>query len=402
MTPKRIINIILLISILVLILVLFSKVHITFANPVEVKVSWDADNENDNCNDVCVSYGAPRADGYALPADASTYLVFTDKEFVEKDCSFALVNTFKRSTLAVGQPVYTDRDYTITEIPPEFDGYNAIILPNDQRAATDATDYLEFAVPSYSTVYVAFDSRFTELPNWLRKFTKLNKAIKTSLHDTRSAQLDIYALKYKDCFIAWQNIKFYVRDEGAEHDFANPIHTLSQSYVDGLSTPTDTIVTVECENFVVTNKYFVLRSGAMVGTEEIQSEDSDEVQFICDMTRPEKTLLSVNQTPTDYVFVWTDTGERTWRYQLQYSYRDPATNRGGYKVLRTIDAPALTVSVPIDEIQNLLVDNETMWLTMVSITKAMIYSRWTDEDVRIDRYVPVTIQPVRNIKIITE
>lgn len=388
---------ILVIGLLVL-FIFFFNVNISFANEMEIKVSWDANDRTKSCNDVCVSYGAPRAEGFAISTtDVSSYIVFTDKEFVEADCSFPLVNTFKRSTLAVGQPVYTDRDYTITEIPSEFAGFNAIITPNDERAATDVTDFLKFSVPSNSTVYIAWDSRYTTLPNWMAKFTNVNKSLKTS--NSNQPQMNIYALKYKDCFIDWQNIKFYVSD--TSKSYGDPFYTLSQSYENDLSTPTNTTVKIECENFVITDKYLMLRSGAMVGEVEVQSEDSDEVIFSCDMTRPDKTLLSVNKTATDYVFVWTDTGERTWRYQLQYSYRDPETDRGGYVVLRTIDAPALTVSVPIDEIQNLLTDNETMWLTMVSITKPMIYSRWTDEDVRIDRYVPLTIQPVKNITIIS-
>jgi hypothetical protein len=107
----------------------------------------------------------------------------------------------------------------------------------------------------------------------------------------------------------------------------------------------------------------------------------------------------MNQTATDYVFTWTDTGARTWRYQLQYSFRDPAVNRGGYTVIRTIDAPDLTVAIPIEEIQALMLSQSSMWLTMVSITKEMIYSRWTDQDVQIEKIVPVTIPPVKNIRI---
>lgn len=211
--------------------------------------------------------------------------------------------------------------------------------------------------------------------------------------------------------IPWQRLKVFDRvDPDGTYDYENPIATLETTYdPNGYSKPVEQPIEVEYENFVVSTKQFIMRSCADVADDdgnnvEICSEDSDETEnssFEYDMTRPDKTLLSVNKTATDYVFVWTDTGERTWRYQLQYSYRDPDTNRGGYTVLRTIDAPNLTVSVPIDEIQGLLTENSTMWLTMVSITKEMIYSRWTDEDVRIDRHVPLTIQPVKNITIIS-
>jgi hypothetical protein len=140
----------------------------------------------------------------------------------------------------------------------------------------------------------------------------------------------------------------------------------------------------------------------MISTEKVCGEDSDEVFFEYDMTRPPKTLLSVNKTATDYVFVWTDTGERTKKYQLQYSFRDPAVNRGGYTVLRTVDAPALTVSVPISELWPPEETNEKMWLTMVSITKEMIYSRWTEEDVALDNAnIKPVVKPVQGIVIIS-
>jgi len=366
------------------------------ANPVDVKISWDPNDKTEACNDVCVSYGGPRATGFVLSTeDASSYIIFTDKEFIVADCSFDFVNTFNRSKLAVGQSVYTDRDYTITEIPPEFNGYNAIILPNDERKSIKETDFVKFSVHSQSTVYVAWDSRYTTLPNWMSGFTNVNKNLKTS--NSNQPQMNIYAKKYQQCFLDWQNIKFYVSD--TSKSYGEPFFTLSQSYENNLSTPTQTVVNIECENFVVTNKYFMLRSGAMVGNVEVQSEDSDEVVFSCDMTRPDKTLLSVNKTATDYVFNWTDTGDRTWRYQLQYSFRDPSVDRGGYVVMRTIDAPELSVSVPIKEVQDLLIDHPTIWLTMVSITKGMIYSRWTDQDVEIGKAV-LEIFPVKNLKVL--
>lgn len=202
----------------------------------------------------------------------------------------------------------------------------------------------------------------------------------------------------------WEKLKVFSRvDPDGVYDYENPVVTLETTYdPNGYSKPVSKKIAVEYENFVVSKKQFIMRSCAVVDGAEKCSEDSDETEnssFTVDMTRPPKTVLSVNKTATDYVFVWTDTGERTWRYQLQYSYRDPAVNRGGYVVLRTVDAPELTALVPINEIQDLLVENSTMWLTMVSITKPMIYSRWTEEDVRIDRHVPVTLQPVMNIKI---
>ena len=394
---KRVFYIIALILFLILCALVAARTTVVFANPVEVKVSWDPNDENENCQDACVSYGGPRAEGYSLPADASNYIIFTDKEFLEADCSFPFVNTFKRSTLAVGNAVYTDRDYTFTEVPAEFSGFKMIMTPNDNRADTSETGFIDFSVPSDSTVYVAFDSRYTALPNWLRKFTKLNKVIKTSL--TTQTQMDLYALKYRRCFIKWQSIEFFTRLEGGEYNREAPLTVLSQSYVDGKSTPTETVLNIEYENFVVSKQYLMLKACAMVSTEKICSDDSDEVPFEYDMTRPPRTVLSMNRTSTDYEFVWTDTGARTKKYQLQYSFRDPAVNRGGYSVIRTVDAPALSVSIPAEEIQGLMGDNEKMWLTMVSITKEMIYSRWTEVDVEITSAAVVEIPTVKNIRV---
>lgn len=202
----------------------------------------------------------------------------------------------------------------------------------------------------------------------------------------------------------WEKLQVFGRDlPDGVYDYGNPIIELETTYdPNGYSKPIEEAIEVEYENFVVSKKQFIMRSCAMIDGVLECSEDSEETEqssYEADMTRPPKTVLTMNQTGTDYVFSWSDTGERTYRYNLQYSYRDPATNRGGYVVLRTIDSPSTTVSVPIEEIQGLLTDNPKMWLTMVSITKHMIYSRWTDQDVEIQKQAPIVIPSVQNFSV---
>lgn len=201
----------------------------------------------------------------------------------------------------------------------------------------------------------------------------------------------------------WERINFYERGEGEDYDFDNPFLVFDQEYgPNGYSKPIRVSHPIEYENFVVSKKYFVLRSGAGAGDEAIESEDSEEASLETDMTRPPRTVLSVVKESGVYNFSWTDTGERTYRYQLQYSFRDPTVNRGGYVVLRTIDAPGLTTGVQESEIQELLGDNPSMWLTMVSITKPLIYSRWTEVDVQIQAAMPAEVKPVVGLSVRAE
>jgi hypothetical protein len=74
-----------------------------------------------------------------------------------------------------------------------------IATPNDDRNRTDASGYLKFEMPYTGTVYVAYDSRASSLPNWLRSFTYTGNNINTSL--STQPYLKVYSKPFKvgDC-----------------------------------------------------------------------------------------------------------------------------------------------------------------------------------------------------------
>ncbi len=94
---------------------------------------------------------------------------------------------------------YTDRDYTLTSVPSEYIGMDAILTPNDRRNAIDTTDYLTFTMPIDGTVYVAFDSRASSLPDWMSGFSDTGNRIYTSL--SSQPYLKVYSRSYNtgDC-----------------------------------------------------------------------------------------------------------------------------------------------------------------------------------------------------------
>ena len=95
------------------------------------------------------------------------------------DC--ALDPRFAQAALASGMTYYTDRDYALTAVPAAYSGMAAITTPNDDRNLTTPAGYLNFEMPFDGTVYVAYDSRATGLPDWMNGFSYTGETIETSL-----------------------------------------------------------------------------------------------------------------------------------------------------------------------------------------------------------------------------
>ena len=89
---------------------------------------------------------------------------------------------------------YTDRNYTLTSVPSNYIGMDAILTPNDERNYTDATDYLTFTMPDNGMVYVAYDARANALPTWMSGFSSTGDRIYTSL--STQPYLNVYSRSY--------------------------------------------------------------------------------------------------------------------------------------------------------------------------------------------------------------
>ena len=75
---------------------------------------------------------------------------------------------FQETTISNGIEYYTDRSYTIQGGLPDFMvGRSLIKTPNDERLNNASSGYMRFSNPVDWWVYVLFDSRAANLPDWL-------------------------------------------------------------------------------------------------------------------------------------------------------------------------------------------------------------------------------------------
>ena len=101
---------------------------------------------------------------------------------------------FGQTNLAVGMEYYSDRNYKLTAVPSPYLGMETITTPNEDRDLATPTGYLNFEMPFDGMVYVAYDSRATNLPNWMNDFIDTGDRIYTSL-DTQP-YLKVYSRSY--------------------------------------------------------------------------------------------------------------------------------------------------------------------------------------------------------------
>jgi hypothetical protein len=121
--------------------------------------------------------------------------VFYPADDTDSSDSGVLASKFAETTLTSGIEYYTDRSYQLTSVASFYDDMEAIITPNDDRNRTDASGYLTFTMPYDGTVYVAYDSRATSLPNWMNGFIDTGDVIETSL--STQPYLNIYSRAYE-------------------------------------------------------------------------------------------------------------------------------------------------------------------------------------------------------------
>ncbi len=108
------------------------------------------------------------------------------------DCP--LDSRFEKTTFAEGIKYYTDRDYVLIVVPSQYLGLATIKTPNDEKNATDTSDYLTFNMPSDGTVYVGYDHRATSRPDWMSGFTDTGDDI--TISDTLQGYFNVYSKTY--------------------------------------------------------------------------------------------------------------------------------------------------------------------------------------------------------------
>jgi hypothetical protein len=124
----------------------------------------------------CVNLGANKAAGFS--GSGSNYMVFygtgdgssTNPLPPSSPSTCTLNAKFQETTLNNGIEYYTDRSYTIQGGLPDFMvGRSLIKTPNDERLNNASSGYMGFSNPVDWYVYVLFDSRAANLPDWIDK-----------------------------------------------------------------------------------------------------------------------------------------------------------------------------------------------------------------------------------------
>ena len=102
-------------------------------------------------------------------------------------------DNYELAYLNVGDEYYVDRTYTINSIPEEMNGYLWIKTANDDRDKKDE-NFFSFQLSEATKIYVAYDSRGLNYPNWLvNDFYRVGKYVGVSEYANK---LDLWV---KDC-----------------------------------------------------------------------------------------------------------------------------------------------------------------------------------------------------------
>lgn len=97
-------------------------------------------------------------------------------------------NTISQLQLATGKAsrlqaattaalVYSDRDFTYTQLPREVAAGLAVATANDDKFAPAEAPYLRFRLDRPAMVYVAYDQRYRQRPAWLKGFQPTNATV---------------------------------------------------------------------------------------------------------------------------------------------------------------------------------------------------------------------------------
>nr|WP_237488004.1 kelch repeat-containing protein [Hufsiella arboris] len=100
---------------------------------------------------------------------------------------------YRIGTLAAGITYYTDRTYKITSVPSSLTGVPFLLTANDDKS-NNSSSLLSFNLTKEATVFVAYDSRATVLPNWLNSWEKLPDKI--SVDDPKLVSFNLYGKKF--------------------------------------------------------------------------------------------------------------------------------------------------------------------------------------------------------------
>jgi len=143
-----------------------------------VQLTTSAHEENKTYT-LTVNKVRDRSDHRNEIAPNSSFIYSLESE-TEERVAYLNKESYQLAYLNVGDAYYIDRDYTITSIPDVMSEFMWISTANDDRGNKEE-GFLSFKLNETSKVYVAYDSRATNYPNWLiRDFHRIGKSIGVS------------------------------------------------------------------------------------------------------------------------------------------------------------------------------------------------------------------------------
>jgi hypothetical protein len=162
--------------------------------------------------DTVVEVKATPAEGYEFKQWSGDLSGIINPESITMDSNKTVTATFNELSclplhtrfddsepLSPGTTYYTDRSYTLTSVPEQYDGLYMIRTPYIESNRTDASDYLTFEMPQDGVVYVAIDRRVTDPPDWMDGFDNTGDRIDTSLRGQKYLKVHSHEFSAGDC-----------------------------------------------------------------------------------------------------------------------------------------------------------------------------------------------------------
>jgi hypothetical protein len=111
----------------------------------------------------------------------------------DNDVAIIIPTDYMVTNLQPGDEYYLDRDYRLISIPYELsEGTEAWIKTKNDDGSNTSDSFLEFTISQASTVFIAYDSRATSLPNWLsNNFNSTSLSIE--VEDVDMPSFDVYS-----------------------------------------------------------------------------------------------------------------------------------------------------------------------------------------------------------------
>ncbi len=190
------------------------------------------------------------------------HIAFNDKEY-------------NMSYVDVGDQYYTDREYTITELPEPLKNCLWIKTKNSDKYLTD-DDYIQFQLKRDATIYIAYDNRASAVPHWL-------------LSGFEQTEYTIQSSDDESTFNIWKD-RFPAGDVTLGANSATGAEDVQTNYVVFIDIPLQMLDPRDNKSGIGYNLYFSWEEIGNFGNYDLQISDSQ------DMSSPLHNITNINES----------------------------------------------------------------------------------------------------------